>query len=83
MKKRPFIQLQPFEPFGVADCGCRLMGDTNKTETAIFLCPLHDAAKDLLAVLKEVAEDRNFVVHGSITLQKIVTKTIAKAEASK
>ncbi len=58
----PYIQLQPAEDKGAAACGCELIrcydvcGDYSD-DPAMFLCPLHAAAPDLLAALRDLLQD--------------------------
>ena len=53
----PWIWLQVEETFGKADaCACRLDAggpDGDNSGAAFYMCPLHEAAADLLAACKE------------------------------
>jgi len=53
--REPYIWLQDDETQGRADCGCTLNADGWKGDeagAALFLCPLHEAAADLLGACK-------------------------------
>ncbi len=49
--RTPDIWLSPDEEQGTADCGCRLTADHRGGGPALFYCPKHAAAPDLLDAL--------------------------------
>lgn len=53
--EQPSIWLNADEVEGTADCGCRLVRDHGSAnDPAIFLCPLHTHAAELLAAAERV-----------------------------
>jgi len=47
-KDGPYIWLQEDESEGRAKCGCRVVCDLNGRGAAVFLCPMHEAAPEML-----------------------------------
>ena len=81
--KNPDIWLQPGELIGEADCGCKLNAEYGvEGESAFFFCPLHQAAGELLELLKEyvgIATLTAMTLNPMKTLKK-AQQAIAKAE---
>ena len=78
LKRRPYIWLQEHELSGKADCGCVLRNESQGP--ALWLCPMHSAAQDLLRICKHIIrwfKKRNLKFPN---LYRKAEKIIAKAE---
>jgi len=60
----PYIWLQDDEPEGQADCGCILQAEYDGADEdlaagnpALFMCPLHTAAPELLAACEATIDE--------------------------
>jgi hypothetical protein len=51
----PYIWLQEDESEGSAKCGCRLVSDLQGRGPAVFLCPMHAAAPDMVKKVTRVS----------------------------
>lgn len=77
-KQKPYIWLQEHEQSGKADCGCELKNQARGP--ALWLCPVHSAAQDLLRVVKCMnAWAKKINIIGSKRICKKAEKIIAKA----
>ena len=78
-KQKPYIWLQEHEYAGKADCGCELRNQAKGP--ALWLCPMHSAAQDLLRVVKRMnVWVKKTKMAGSEGISKKAEKIIAKAE---
>jgi len=54
MRSKPYIWLQEDESEGSAKCGCRLVNDLHGRGAAVFLCPMHEAAPEMLKTVMKI-----------------------------
>lgn len=90
MKQKLFIQLQPNEEDAHADCGCYLARDNDNGDPAIYLCPKHTAAAELLEALQgltnaidlsklNIRKDFSLINNHAYAL-KVIRTTLSAAE---